>query len=78
MLAGIINVQLGSGCASERDSIKSYKKSCNESYPAGNYMFKVNNRNTRTRCKMFKITTIKAPGVVLVSFFLTLNIFHTL
>ena len=75
MLAGIINVQLGSGCASERDSIKSYKKSCSESYPAGNYVFKVNNR---TRCKMFKITTIKAPGVVLVSFFLTLNIFHTL
>ena len=27
---------------------------------------------------MFKVTTIKAPGVVLVSFFLTLNIFHTL
>ena len=32
-------------------------------YPAKKYIFKVNNRNTRTRC---------------VSFLLTLNIFHTL
>ena len=35
--------------------------------PTGNYMFKVNNRNTRPR-----------PGVVLVFLLLTLNIFHTL
>ena len=35
--------------------------------PAGNYMFKVNNRNTRTRCEICsKLTN------------LTLNIFHTL
>ena len=35
-------------------------------HPAGNYMFKVNNRNTR-----------REVGVVLVSLLLTLNIFHT-
>ena len=28
--------------------------------PAGNYMFKVNNRNTRTRCELFYKLTIKA------------------
>ena len=38
---------------------------------AGNYMFKVNNRNTRKRCD-------DASGAVLVSLLLTLNIFHTL
>ena len=37
----------------------------------GNYMFKVNNRNTRKRCD-------DASGAVLVSLLLTLNIFHTL
>ena len=26
--------------------------------PAGNYMFKVNNRNSRTRCEMFKVNTL--------------------
>ena len=41
------------------------------SYPAGNYMFQVNNRKTRTRCEIY-------GGVVLVSLLLTLNIFHTL
>ena len=30
-------------------------------YPAGNYMFKVNNRNTRTRCEIFSKLTIKTP-----------------
>ena len=29
--------------------------------PAGNYMFKVNNRNTRTRSETFLKLTIKAP-----------------
>ena len=29
--------------------------------PAGNYMFKVNNRNTRTRCEICSELTIKAP-----------------
>ena len=36
-------------------------------YPAGIYMFKVNNRNTRTRCEMCSKLTIKTIGVVLVS-----------
>ena len=35
---------------------------------AGNYMFKVNNRNTRTRYEICSKLTIKTP----------LNIFHTL
>ena len=35
--------------------------------PAGNYMFKVNNKDTRM-----------TPDVVLVFLLLTLNIFHTL
>ena len=30
-------------------------------YPAGNYMFKVNNRNTRTRCETFLKLAIKIP-----------------
>ena len=29
--------------------------------PAGNYMFKVNNRNTRTRCEIRSKLTVKAP-----------------
>ena len=29
--------------------------------PAGNYMWKVNNGNTRTRCEMFSKLTIKTP-----------------
>ena len=40
--------------------------------PAGNYMFKVNNRNTRTRYEMCSKLTIK------ISLLLTLNIFNTL
>ena len=31
------------------------------SIPAGNYMFKVNNRNTRTRWEICSKLTIKAP-----------------
>ena len=30
-------------------------------FPTGNYMFKVNNRNTRTRCGMCSNLTIKTP-----------------
>ena len=30
-------------------------------YPAANYMFNVNNRNTRTRCEIYSKLTIKAP-----------------
>ena len=43
----------------------------------GIYLFKVNNRNTRTRCEICSKLTIK-PGVFMVSLLLTLNIFHTL
>ena len=40
---------------------------------ADNYMFKVNNRSTRTRCKIWSKLTIKSPdwrrsGVIIVSF----------
>ena len=46
------------------------------SYLAGNYMFKVNNRNTRTRCEIYSKLTIKTPerclwrrsGVFIVNF----------
>ena len=31
------------------------------SNPAGNYMFKVNNRNTRTRCEICSKLIIKTP-----------------
>ena len=30
-------------------------------FPAGNYVFKVNNRNTRTRCEICSKLTIKTP-----------------
>ena len=50
-------------------------------YPAGNYLFKVNNRNTRTRFEICSKSTIKTPEqrqwLVLVSLLLTLNIFCT-
>ena len=36
--------------------------------PAGNFMFKVNNRNTRTRCVTFSKLTIKTLERVLLSF----------
>ena len=32
-----------------------------DSFPAGNYMFKVNNRNTRTECEICPKLTIKIP-----------------
>ena len=37
-------------------------------YPAGNCMFKVNNRNTRTRCEICSKLTIKTPERRLASF----------
>ena len=54
---------------------------CFRPFPAGIYLLKFNNRNTRTRCEICSKLTIKAPeryqyrcsGV----FMLTLNIFHT-
>ena len=43
-------------------------------FPAGNYMFKVNNRNTRTRCEICSKLTIKKndawrhSGIFIVNF----------
>ena len=56
------------------DSLMSYADSI---YPAGNYMFKVNNRNSRTMCELCSKLTIKIPerrhDVVLVSLLITLK-----
>ena len=50
--------------------------SVSKGIPVGNYMFKVNNRDTRTRCEICSQLTIKTPErVVLASLLLTLNIF---
>ena len=38
-----------------------YKFFCRVCNPAGNYMFKVNNRNSRTRCEICSKLTIKTP-----------------
>ena len=52
------------------DKINIIKTKCQKIYgkwlvrssnPAGNYMFKVNNRNTRTRCEICSKLTIKIP-----------------
>ena len=40
---------------------KYFKKWKNVSRPAGIYLFKVNNRNTRTRCVICSKLTIKTP-----------------
>ena len=38
-------------------------------YPAGIYLVKVNNRNTRTSCEICsKLTIIKIPGIFIVNF----------
>ena len=54
-------------------------------FPASIYLakvlLKVDNRNTRTRCRIrskLTIMTLDAIGVVMVSLLLILNIFHTL
>ena len=49
--------------------------------PAGNCMFKVNYRNTRTRCERCTKSKMKTPedvSLVLFSLLLTLNIFYTM
>ena len=46
--------------------------------PSRQLLFKVNNKNTRTRCEICSELIIKIPGIVLPSLLLTLNIFHTL
>ena len=55
-----------------------YKTSLRNSTPAGNYMFKVNNRNIRARFKICSNITIKPQERRLASFWsllLTFNIF---
>ena len=47
-------------------------------FPVGIYLFKVNNRNIRTRCEICSKLAIKTPEQRHVSLLLTLNIFHTL
>ena len=42
--------------------------SINHNNPAGNYMFKVNNRNTRARCEICSKLAIKIPERRLASF----------
>ena len=37
------------------------------SMPAGNYMFKVNDRNFRTRCEIYSKLTVKTPERCLAS-----------
>ena len=53
----------------------------NGNYPTGNYLSKVNNKDTRTMCEICSKLTIKIPeqhhGVALVSLLLTSNIFNT-
>ena len=46
--------------------------------PAGIYLLKINNKNTRKRCEIYSKLTIDTGGVVLMSLLLTLNIFDTL
>ena len=36
-------------------------KDSTRTYPAGNYIFKVNNRNTRARCEICSKLMIKTP-----------------
>ena len=60
-------------------SCKNYKKhrlifydyvvcSVAKNFPAGIYMFKVNNRNTRTKCEICSKLTPERPGVVIDNF----------
>ena len=52
-----------------------------KSYPTDIYLFKVNNKNTKTMCEICSKLTIKKNSDVinvLMSFSLTMNIFHTL
>ena len=37
------------------------EKKTSKHFPAGNYLFRVNNRNIRTRCKLCSKLTIKIP-----------------
>ena len=48
----------GIGDRRENIMLRIHKK-MHDQFPAGNYMFKVNNRNTRTRCEICSKLTIK-------------------
>ena len=37
------------------------KKKIKDIFPVGNYMFKVNNRNTRARCEICSKLTMRTP-----------------
>ena len=45
----------------EHKHLSSVFETLKTTIPAGNYMFKVNNRNTRTRCEICSKLTIKTP-----------------
>ena len=54
----------------EMEHLLKWVKIVKRAPPAGIYLLKVNNRNTRTRCEICSKLTIKTP-VVLVSLLLT-------
>ena len=56
MLHHFTNYMIGHG-----KSIKNHFKNSSSYSPPGNYMFRVNNRNTRTRCEICSKLTIKTP-----------------
>ena len=45
----------------ETDYLYRHSRDSTKANPTGNYMFKVNNRNTRKRCKICSKLTIKTP-----------------
>ena len=66
--------------SSERDSnfhTNDFRKAILKHYPTGIYLFKVNNRNTRTMHEICSKLTIKIPEQCR-SLLLTLSRFHTL
>ena len=48
--------------------ITSYSRVYSHAIPAGNYLFKVDNKSTRTRCEICSKLTIKTPERRLVFF----------
>ena len=59
---------------------QSFRGELHSYYPADIYLLKVNNRSTRTRCKICSKLTHQngVNSVVLMSLLLTLNIFYTM
>ena len=52
ILGRVLNMPLGKFCEKQTNFI---------TFPVGNYMLKVNNRNTRERCEICSKLTIKTP-----------------